>query len=189
MVISAFGDSNTYGYDPRLGGSGRYPHEIRWTGRLDELSGISVKNYGHNGECIPGNAQFISSRCAADKPDYVTVMYGTNDILLDTGIRPEELKRRMRAFLTGLAERGPDIMEKVILISPPPARIGMWTNPQVVEKSKMVAAEYMSLADELSLLFADAAEWEPELCFDGVHLSEKGHGLFFEGIREFCGKG
>ena len=33
--IYAFGDSNTYGFDPRMGGAGRYPKDIRWTGVID----------------------------------------------------------------------------------------------------------------------------------------------------------
>ncbi len=32
--IYAFGDSNTYGFDPRMGGVGRYPKDIRWTGEF-----------------------------------------------------------------------------------------------------------------------------------------------------------
>ena len=39
MKLLTVGDSNTYGFDPRTGGGGRYPEEIRWTGRLSPCRG------------------------------------------------------------------------------------------------------------------------------------------------------
>ena len=36
MKILCFGDSNTYGFDPRGYLGGRYPVTVRWTGRLQE---------------------------------------------------------------------------------------------------------------------------------------------------------
>lgn len=187
MIISAFGDSNTYGYDPRLGGGGRYPYDVRWTGRLDRLEGVSVKNYGHNGECIPKRADFISARCTADRPDVVLLMYGTNDILIDSRITLSELQNRMRKLLHDLINKCPDVADKLILIAPPSAVLGAWTDAQVVEKTQNMAACYKRIADETGVGFADASEWEPGLCFDGVHLSEEGHERFFEGIRKNIG--
>ena len=46
--IYAFGDSNTYGFDPRMGGMGRYPKEIRErTGRmmLRDKNGLTEEAY------------------------------------------------------------------------------------------------------------------------------------------------
>ena len=47
--IYAFGDSNTYGFDPRMGGVGRYPKNIRWTGVIDLMHEYEVNNQGYNG--------------------------------------------------------------------------------------------------------------------------------------------
>ncbi len=46
--IYAFGDSNTYGYDLRFGGMGRYPRNIRWTGVIDMMPDYEVNNQGYN---------------------------------------------------------------------------------------------------------------------------------------------
>ena len=50
--IVCFGDSNTYGYDPRSYLGGRYPEFIRWTGLL-KAAGWEVWNKGENGLSIP----------------------------------------------------------------------------------------------------------------------------------------
>ena len=50
--IVCFGDSNTYGYDPRSYLGGRYPESVRWTGRL-KAEGWEISNEGENGRSIP----------------------------------------------------------------------------------------------------------------------------------------
>ena len=50
--ILCFGDSNTYGYDPR---GGRFDEETRWTGKLARLlgDGYVVIEEGFNGRtCV-----------------------------------------------------------------------------------------------------------------------------------------
>ena len=61
MKIVCFGDSNTYGFDPRLGSSGRYTKDERWTGILDAHDGFSVVNEGMNGRCIPDSDSGFAS--------------------------------------------------------------------------------------------------------------------------------
>ena len=53
MRLLCFGDSNTYGYDPRSYAGDRYPPESRWTDLLAEISGWEVVNMGLNGREIP----------------------------------------------------------------------------------------------------------------------------------------
>ena len=42
-TIICYGDSNTFGYDSRMGTEGRFPKEIRWTGILDDRTEYKVK--------------------------------------------------------------------------------------------------------------------------------------------------
>ena len=49
--IVCYGDSNTFGYDPKSF-SLRYPEDIRWTGLLRD-AGYDVINMGMNGREIP----------------------------------------------------------------------------------------------------------------------------------------
>ena len=39
MTLLCYGDSNTYGFDPRSYFGGRYPAEVRWTHRLAQATG------------------------------------------------------------------------------------------------------------------------------------------------------
>ena len=50
--VLCFGDSNTYGYDPRSYIGERYPESVRWTALLN-ATGWVVTNEGKNGRCIP----------------------------------------------------------------------------------------------------------------------------------------
>ena len=57
--LLCFGDSNTYGYDPRSYIGERYPADVRWTGLLG--SSYTVVNAGQNGRGIPRRAAETSA--------------------------------------------------------------------------------------------------------------------------------
>ena len=78
MTILCIGDSNTYGYDPRSFPGSRYPADVRWTERLP---GVTVLNGGVNGMRIPGADAVDLAVIRQKKPDLITVMLGTNDLL------------------------------------------------------------------------------------------------------------
>ena len=56
MNIICFGDSNTYGYDPRGYFGGRYEADSRWVDILAAETGWTVCNMGQNGREIPSSA-------------------------------------------------------------------------------------------------------------------------------------
>lgn len=76
--ILCFGDSNTYGHDPRFYLGGRYPKSVRWTGRF-ETEGWEVLNAGKNSRSIP-RLDFEVEAAARSvqklQPDILTVMLG-----------------------------------------------------------------------------------------------------------------
>ena len=53
-TVICFGDSNTYGYDPRSYLGGRYGPDSRWVDLLAARTGWDVRNQGQNGRTIPG---------------------------------------------------------------------------------------------------------------------------------------
>ena len=53
MKVICFGDSNTYGYDPRPLDGGRYDASCRWVDILEAQTGWTVCNPGQNGREIP----------------------------------------------------------------------------------------------------------------------------------------
>lgn len=53
MNVICFGDSNTYGYDPRPRTGGRYAPENRWTDILAAKTGWTVCNMGKTAGQFP----------------------------------------------------------------------------------------------------------------------------------------
>jgi hypothetical protein len=87
-TIICYGDSNTYGYDPRLGGGGRYPKEERWPDILAERLGCRMENQGLCGRCIPTvNSQIRQIKSLLDEwrdtesPVQIWVIVGGGAIL------------------------------------------------------------------------------------------------------------
>lgn len=187
MNLICFGDSNTYGYDPRSPFADRYTPENRWVDLLGQASGWQVVNLGENGREIPHHSHELRNAAelvAELKPeDALLVMLGTNDILM--GLTPEQVGLRMETFLLTVLPLG----RRLILVTPPPMKRGAW-----VERDELVAASarlgeiYRDLAKTLGIELVDTAGWALELAFDGVHLTEKGHHALGVGLAEVMGR-
>ena len=168
QTILCFGDSNTYGYDPRSYLGDRYPAEIRWTDRLAGITGRKVLNAGQNGREIPASA-------VLPEADLLIVMLGDNDLLQHPCFTAEDVTARMERFLTGLS-RSPG---SILLLSPPPMRPGTWVaEERLPRESAALSVHYGTLARQLGVAFGDAAKWDIPLLFDGVHFSPEGHQHF-----------
>ena len=176
MKILCIGDSNTYGYDPRSYVGSRYPAEVRWT---DNLAGCEVINCGVNGMTIPRGRNRYAGLIRMNDPDLVTVMLGTNDMF--SSLSAEEITAQMGDFLDSIIDAG----KPVLLISPPVLQYGDWVmDDDLVEKSEGLGGLYRELAAEKGCMFADSAEWDIEMTFDGVHFSEAGHATFARRLEE-----
>ena len=160
--IICYGDSNTFGYDPRGFFGGRYDEP--WP----ELLPGSVQNRGENGREIPRFPVDFSTDA-----DLLIVMLGTNDLLQGNSV--EAVTARMERFLTSI----PLDKSQILLVAPPPMKLGEWVPMQVmIEASKALARSYQILAQRLGIRFADAGEWNIPLAFDGVHFTQEGHRAF-----------
>lgn len=180
MRLLCFGDSNTFGYDPRSYLGERYPKHTRWTGLLPDR--WEVIEAGQNGRTIPWREAELAQteQLLKARPDIFAVMLGSNDLL--QGLTAVEAAARMEILLTRLAARpGPG---SILLISPPPMCPGAWvTGAELVRESARLAEHYAVLAQGLGIYFVDAGQWGVELLFDGVHFSEAGHRAFAKGIQ------
>ncbi len=186
--IFAFGDSNTYGFDPRMGGTGRYPKDIRWTGVIDQMHEYDVNNQGYNGLSIPVSDSAIDSLGRSIKewePDLILIMLGSNDLLNMSPASCENVGIRMRQFLTALCDYIPEYVHSMVLVSPPKMSLGDWTDPDIVSESQKFGVVYETIASEKGLTFINACEWNLPLCYDGVHLTEEAHLRFAEKIISF----
>lgn len=170
MKILCFGDSNTYGYDPRSFFGGRYEPEDRWPDHLAAQTSWEIINQGSCGREIPRN---LSSAPELASVDIFLVMLGTNNLL--QGASAEEAAARMETFLISLIPH----CNKILLISPPTMKRGAWVPTDgLVRESIRLADEYRSLAETLHIPFVDTTDWNIELAFDGVHFTEAGHHTF-----------
>ena len=177
-TLACLGDSNTFGFDPASLWGGRYPRDVRWTGRLAER-GFAVHNFGQNGLGVSRDAvhPILVQEVKAVQPDLITVMLGSNDLL--AGLSPAGTAAHMKKLLSLiLSEKA---APRVLLIAPVPFRRGSWTGEEgLIDASQQLAALYRPLAASPAVSFADAGAWDIPLAFDGVHFTEDGHRLFAE---------
>ena len=173
MNITCFGDSNTYGYDPRGYFGGRYGADSRWVDILATEAEWTISNMGQNGREIPSAAPAFP-----DDTDLLIVMLGTNDLL--QGRSPEQSAERLERFLSGISlDRS-----KILLIAPPLA-LGEWVPSQrLVDDSRTFAQLCRALAERMGIRFTDAGKWDIPLAYDGVHFTEQGHKAFAAGLLE-----
>lgn len=115
------------------------------------------------------------------RPDIVTILLESNDLLQYPGLSAAGCGNRMERFLAAFLEQAPPC--RVLLIAPPPMTMGAWVDdPKIVETSQHLGSQYQGLVQKLGIAFADANAWGVELTHDGVHFSECGHSAFFAGI-------
>ena len=179
MRLVCFGDSNTYGYDPRNTLGGRYKADSRWVDLLSEKTGWHVRNRGENGRMIPSRFEPVERMLKANAPvDVLLVMLGTNDLLQGAGVC--EVTDRMENFLTHVRL----FCKQILLVAPPPMQYGQWvTDERLLRASVQLGEALRRLSERLDISFADAGQWNVEIAFDGVHFTEEGHRNFAEGIK------
>ena len=186
MRMLCYGDSNTYGYDPRGFFGGRYPKESRWVDILMQRTGWEIRNEGQNGREIPSRPfqyQRAGELLTQSAPDVFAIMLGTNDLL--RGYSAVETCSRMEAFLRYLQPK----CGRLLLIAPPPMKRGEWvTEESLIAESVKLAESYQALSQKLGIAFVNAGQWNVPLTFDGVHFTEAGHRAFAEGLYAYLTK-
>ena len=182
IKILCLGDSNTYGYDPRSFGGGRYPENVRWTGLL-ESAGTKVLNYGINGQRVPDASAYsplLDQIFMRHDIDIVVLMLGDNDVCEGAGA--EKTAARMEALIRCIT--GKNAKAKVVLVAPPAMETGLWIHDDaVLKEADRLCALYEELAGGLGIVFADAREWGVDMIVDGVHFSPEGHAAFAKGLN------
>ena len=183
MTVFCFGDSNTYGYDPRSFYGDRYPAEVRWTGLLSQATGWRILEAGQNGREIPRRPAELDALRRLPAADAFVIMLGSNDLLMHPVFLAEDVAARMEGCISVLKETHP--AAKILLVSPVPMIPGTWVQEErLLRESARLADCYAALAERMHISFADAANWDVDLLFDGAHFSEQGHRAFADGIRQ-----
>lgn len=173
MKIICYGDSNTYGYDPRSFLGDRYDPEDRWVDILAARTGWAVENWGLNGREIPKIAPALP-----DGTDLLILMLGSNDLL--QGRLPQDAAARLEQILSQL----PLSPHQILLLAPPMAR-GQWVpTQQLLDHREAFAQCCRTLAHRLGVRFADAGTWNIPLAYDGTHFTPQGHRAFATKLLE-----
>jgi lysophospholipase L1-like esterase len=188
ITVLCYGDSNTYGYDPRSFFGSQYPAQHRWVDLLAKKLDYEVINAGENGREIPrweGERMCFDLMLANQKPiDLLTIMLGSNDLLQGNSV--DAVIKRMESFLEHI-DLEPS---KILLIGPPTMQLGEWVPVQtLIDASVALNHEYKALSERLGVHFVNAGEWNIPLTFDGVHFTEEGHKAFAESLATYLHKG
>jgi lysophospholipase L1-like esterase len=181
-IIYCYGDSNTWGFDPRGLMAYRYPEESRWVDILIK-EGLPLVNGGMNGRTIPvyeGEKRLLLNTLKRFRPKAMSVMLGTNDLLTDPRRRPEDVAASMDTMLDMVQNAYPKL--GILLIAPVPVEVAQW---DADKKSGRLSLLYERIANRRGIRFADAAEWKIPLSFDGVHFTEEGHRTFARKAGQF----
>ena len=146
MNVICYGDSNTYGYDPRSFFGDRYDTHVRWVDRIAEKGKWTVLNWGENGQEIPSRPVKFP-----DSVDLLIIMLGTNDLL--QGRDAQAVKTRMHRFLRQISYAN----VKILLVAPPALCRGQWvTDERVIHQAALVGSYFCDLAQEEEIFFVNA---------------------------------
>lgn len=190
MKIMFYGDSNTYGYDPRGPIPGRYEMDKRWTTIVANALGpdYQIISEGMNGRKIPAREMelgYFFKDIEINEPlDMVGIMLGTNDYLFASNRTVQMVTDRMRIMIEETRKRYPDL--KILLMTPPPIEMShMFGAEECDTTDEKLAKAYEDLASELDLMLFDGAKEDMDIAFDGAHLTEKGHAQLGERLSKF----
>ena len=204
ITVLAYGDSNTYGYNPRTGL--RYPDDIRWTGLLSSHlgNGYRVIEEGCNGRTtiyddpIDGwknGLDYLKPCLHSHKPvDIVIMMLGTNDLKSVFGLSAQQIAEgagvlvdTIQRFSLEKYGRQP----KIVLISPPEIGAGISSSPfygsfleDATNRSRQFPRYYKEVAEKYGCVYFNAAEWIKPSKVDSLHLDPKAHRILAERLSE-----
>lgn len=208
--ILCYGDSNTWGYDPRKTTPevmARYEDTVRWTGRLEMELGkdYRVIEAGYCGRTTVfddplvshcNGFSFLEPVFYASYPiDWCVIMLGTNDTKTHFHASAAVIARGMERIVHEfyrLCETIHSNSTKLLLMSPPyltRAKTGQYSDPccneESEEKARALAEYYRNIAARNHCFFMDAAQYAQPSGIDGMHLGEDGHAQLGKAIAQF----
>ena len=176
-----FGDSNTYGYDPREFATGRYPAEARWATIVSEALSESyqVIEDGMNGRQLPDvqYGYFTNMLSELSEEDTVVMMLGTNDILLTYMPDAKKAAVKMERILGYVKD---NFKGRFIMIAPPFIEADDEDMMRYRDASIEMNRMFLELAGTYNVETIDAAAWNIPMAYDGVHFTMDGQKRFGE---------
>jgi lysophospholipase L1-like esterase len=207
-TILCYGDSNTWGYNPRTGD--RYDHQTRWPMALNSILNENapdggpewwVVEEGQNGRTscredpVEGDRNGLRQLLPileSHKPlDAVAVMLGTNDLKLRFNPTAYDIARGVQRVVQAIqdSQTGPDNSAPRVLMICPPATVESPVYMQLfgnsIELSKKLPPQYLALAHECGADFLEAGKWIKSSPVDGIHLDPEEHRKLAEAVANW----
>jgi len=190
-VIVAFGDSNTWGYDPATGA--RFPRAQRWPSVLERELGtdFEVIAEGLNGRTTVHDDPIEPYRCGADALPSCIMSHMPLDLLI-VALGCNDLKKRFSVSAFDIAEGAARLIAiaraygvgpgggapKILLVAPPPlARLTAFAEmfEGGTEKSRLLGQRYGDVAKREGVAFLDAGAVIRCSDLDGIHYEADAH--------------
>jgi lysophospholipase L1-like esterase len=199
-VIVAFGDSNTWGYNPATGG--RFPRAQRWASVLQRELGadFEVIAEGLNGRTTVHDDPIEPFRCGADALPPCLMSHAPVDLVI-LALGCNDLKKRFSVSAFDIAEgaarliflaraygEGPNARPpKILLIAPPPfAKLTDYAEmfEGGTEKSHLLGKRYREVAEREGVAFLDAGAVIRCSDLDGIHYEADQHELLGRSVAK-----
>ncbi len=197
--VLCFGDSNTWGYNPKTGE--RFPWGVRWTSILQqniEKDDIRVIEEGLCGRTTifedplragrRGTALLPVLMETHSSPEAVIIMLGTNDCKTVFNASADVIAKGVGKLVDQVKNVSPE--SKVLIVSPIHLGDRVWEegfdqefSKASVSLSQRLEKAYEQVAREHGSFFLKASEYAKSSETDQEHMDEAGHQAFAEGIR------
>src|SRR5215203_4866059 len=191
-TILCYGDSNTWGSDPKT--RERFSEDVRWPGVLrmrlgDEYRVIeeglpgrtTVRDDPIEGDHKNGRT-YLTACLESHKPiDLITLMLGTNDLKERFGSSASDIAQGAASLADMMLRSGcgPDGGAPVVVMISPPAVVQLTDMAQMFEgaeeKSRQFPVHYERFAEQQGCEFFDASTVIVSSDVDGIHLDDSEH--------------
>ena len=199
--IVCFGDSNTFGFNPRNGK--RYDENTRWSGILKNKlkQNYKVVESGcNNRTCYsinPDSDELTGfkalPKCIKSTTEYLILAVGLNDLQKFYSSTDEEIKNG----LVNLINIAKNISPKIEIIILAPSRINdnilnsyfaMLFNKEAIEKSIKMSQLYIEIANKENCKYINLDNFVKTSAIDGLHYLEEEHKQIANLIINTCFK-
>lgn len=191
-TIVCYGDSNTWGANPKAKHGTRYPRKYRWPYILAELLGqnYEVISEGLCGRTFvasdpkkphrTGITHLVSILESHDPIDLVIITLGTNDAKKTYALAPEEIAADLEKTI-GLirkTQKESDVKSEILVVCPPSPVLIKNMDPRMIDAPrifKTLPALFNKVSKKSGCYFLDAEDFISSSKIDGYHLDPGAH--------------
>ena len=189
--ILCFGDSNTYGFNPKDGS--RYDINTRWSGRLKNI--CEVTEAGCNNRTAfsdnPAGDNFtgykILPQYLKQHFDYIFVQIGINDLQKSYNVNLNDFENVITKFFNLIKLYSTS--SKVIILAPCVIKenilnsyFKLFFDENSIEKSKLILPVYKKIAKQNNYTLVDLNEITDTSNIDGLHYEPEQHKIIYNTV-------